>query len=195
LEIQTSQGSIGCDFLINAAGLHSINFAHNLKNFPRNLIPKSYFAKGNYFKLNSKPPFSYLVYPVPELGGLGVHATIDLSGQVRFGPDVQYLRESNTSFEFASAVPSDYTVDTSRERKFYEEIRKYWPCLPDDSLSPDYAGIRPKLSGPDHKDFVDFIIQGPRDHGIEGLVNLFGIESPGITSSLAIGQHVIKCLK
>ena len=141
-------------------------------------MPPSYFAKGNYFSLTGRSPFSRLIYPVPEAGGLGVHLTIDLGGQARFGPDVQW-----------TLSPDDLVVEPSRGDAFYAEVRKYWPELRDGSLRPDYAGIRPKIRPPGEP-AGDFVIQGPVTHGIAGLVNLFGIESPGLTASLAIAEHV-----
>jgi L-2-hydroxyglutarate oxidase LhgO len=140
-------------------------------------IPTAYFAKGNYFSCGVRAPFSHLIYPVPEPGGLGVHLTLDLGGQAKFGPDVEWVDSI------------DYTVDASRMERFYPAIRRYWPALPDGALSPGYAGIRPKIVPPAVAT-QDFMIQGPRDHGVNGLINLFGIESPGLTSSLAIADHV-----
>lgn len=164
--------------LINAAGLHAVDMARRIDGFPREHLPSAYLARGNYFQLGGKAPFSRLVYPLPEPGGLGVHLTLDLAGQARFGPDVEWIDTI------------DYRVDPVRAEGFYAEIRKYWPALRDGALSPAYAGIRPKISGP-HEAAADFMIQGPRDHGITGLVNLFGIESPGLTACLAIAREVV----
>jgi L-2-hydroxyglutarate oxidase LhgO len=136
------------------------------------------YAKGNYFSLSGKAPFSRLVYPIPEPGGLGVHYTIDMGGQGRFGPDVQWIDEIN------------YHVDETRGEKFYDQIRRYWPKLHDGALQPAYSGIRPKLVNAGEAD-ADFFIQGPEQHGIAGLINLFGIESPGLTSSLAIAEKIV----
>ena len=141
-------------------------------------MPQAHWAKGSYFVLGGRAPFSRLIYPVPEAGGLGVHLTLDLGGQAKFGPDVEWV-----------ASPSDLQVDPRRGDGFYAEVRKYWPGLPDHALQPGYAGIRPKISGPGEA-ARDFVIQGPEVHGVPGLINLFGIESPGLTSSLAIGRHV-----
>jgi L-2-hydroxyglutarate oxidase LhgO len=145
---------------------------------PRAHVPTAYLAKGHYFRLSGvRAPFRRLIYPVPEQAGLGIHATIDLGGQVRFGPDVEWVER-----------PS-YDVDPARAEKFFESIRRYWPGLPDGALQADYAGIRPKIVGPGQPP-ADFVIEGPRQHGCPGLVNLFGIESPGLTASLAIGDTV-----
>jgi len=144
-------------------------------------VPPTKFAKGNYFKLSGKAPFSHLVYPVPEPGGLGVHLTLDMGGQARFGPDVEWIDEP------------DYEVDPARGEKFYAAIRSYWPELPDASLEPDYAGIRPKLSGRGEPN-VDFLFLGPTNHNCKGLVALLGIESPGLTASLSIAEHVRKLI-
>ena len=169
--------SLGASVVINCAGLHAQDVAHRIDGVPKSSIPPAYFAKGNYFVLQAKAPFSRLVYPVPEPGGLGVHLTLDLAGQARFGPDVEWVERP------------EFTVDPRRAESFYAAIRRYWPGLPDGSLQPGYAGIRPKLSGPGEP-AADFLIQGPDTHGVPGLVNLYGIESPGLTSSLAIAGHV-----
>jgi L-2-hydroxyglutarate oxidase LhgO len=149
---------------------------------PAAAIPPTYYAKGNYFVLSGmKPPFGRLIYPVPEPGGLGTHVTIDLGGQMRFGPDVEWIDRI------------DYTVDPARGEKFYAAVRRYWPGLPDGAIQPGYAGIRPKLSPPSPEKggkADDFVIQGPEAHGVPGLVNMFGIESPGLTASLSLGEHV-----
>lgn len=164
--------------VINAAGLHAPALAARFVGLDARFVPQTFYAKGNYFTLATRAPFSHLIYPVPQAAGLGVHLTLDLGGQAKFGPDVQWVDS-----------PDDLTVDPARGDSFYAEVRKYWPGLPDGALLPGYAGIRPKISGPDAP-ASDFLIQGPRDHGVPGLVNLFGIESPGLTSCLAIGQLV-----
>jgi L-2-hydroxyglutarate oxidase LhgO len=164
--------------VVNAAGLHAPALAARIAGLPRQQVPTPYYAKGSYFSLAGRSPFSHLIYPVPEAAGLGVHLTLDLGGQARFGPDVQWVDS-----------PDDLQVDRQRGDAFYAEVRKYWPGLTDGALLPDYAGIRPKISGPGEP-AADFCIQGPLDHGVPGLVNLFGIESPGLTSCLAIGEHV-----
>ncbi len=164
--------------VVNAAGSHAQALAAHFAGLASRFVPPSYFAKGNYFTLPGRSPFGRLIYPVPEAAGLGVHLTIDLDGRARFGPDVQWV-----------GSPDDLRVDPSRGDAFYAEVRKYWPALRDGVLQPGYAGIRPKTRGPGEP-AGDFMIQGPATHGVAGLVNLFGIESPGLTSSLAIGEHV-----
>lgn len=163
--------------LINCAGLQAIALAHRFEGLPPETIATGQLAKGNYFSLTGKAPFSRLIYPMPDTGGLGIHLTLDLGGQARFGPDVQWVDRL------------DYAVDPARAAAFYEAIRTYWPGLPEDSLQPDYAGIRPKIIPPAGKP-ADFIIQGPKEHGIRGLFNLYGIESPGLTAALAIGELI-----
>ncbi len=171
-----------CRSVVNAAGLGAPDLARHFGGLPAETVPEAWFAKGNYFTLSGRAPFGRLVYPVPEPGGLGVHLTIDLGGQAKFGPDVQWV-----------SAPDDLVVDPARGDAFYAEVRKYWPALPDGALIPGYAGMRPKISGPGDP-AADFRIDGPRAHGVQGLVNLFGIESPGLTSSLAIGRHVTALL-
>jgi L-2-hydroxyglutarate oxidase LhgO len=169
--------TLACDLLINAAGLDAPATARQIEGMPADLIPQAYLAKGNYFSCSARSPFSRLIYPVPEPGGLGVHLTLDLAGQARFGPDVEWVDHI------------DYEVDPKRAERFYPAIRKYWPTLPDGALMPSYSGMRPKIVPPAIAS-QDFVIQGPREHGVDGLINLFGIESPGLTSSLAIADHV-----
>ncbi|RUV29796.1 FAD-dependent oxidoreductase, partial [Mesorhizobium sp. M5C.F.Ca.IN.020.32.2.1] len=166
---------------INAAGLGATALAGSLDGLDRQFVPEIRYAKGNYFSVAGRAPFSRLVYPIPEPGGLGVHLTLDLDGVARFGPDVEWTDEL------------DYRVDPARGERFYDEVRKYWPDLADRSLQPAYSGIRPKLSGPGEAN-ADFVIQDAAVHGVESLVNLFGIESPGLTSSLAIADHVAQRL-
>lgn len=172
---------IRTQILINSGGLSATRIAKNIMGFAQHNIPKTYFAKGNYFSLSSKAPFSHLIYPIPEPGGLGVHLTLDLGGQARFGPDVEWVDEIN------------FDVIPKRSEDFYAVIRTYWPELKDDTLKPAYSGIRPKITSPGEPD-ADFIIQDMNIHGIPGLINLFGIESPGLTSSLAIAKAVMKLL-
>jgi len=169
--------TLECKLLVNAAGLDAPAIARVVDGMPIELIPRAYLAKGNYFSCSKKAPFSRLIYPVPEPGGLGVHLTLDMAGQARFGPDVEWVDHI------------DYAVDPARADRFYPAIRKYWPALPDGALMPSYSGMRPKIVPPAIAS-QDFLIQGPSDHGVEGLINLFGIESPGLTSSLAIADHV-----
>ncbi len=171
--------------VINSAGLGAPRLARQFGGLPAAARPRPYFAKGNYFSLTGKAPFSRLIYPIPEAGGLGVHLTLDLGGQARFGPDVEWL-------DIDDERQIDYQVDQRRGDSFYASIRRYWPQLPDDALQPSYAGVRPKLGGPGTE--ADFRIEGPAQHGVAGLVNLFGIESPGLTASLAIARHVKEML-
>jgi L-2-hydroxyglutarate oxidase LhgO len=169
--------SLECGLLVNAAGLDAPAVARSIDGMPIEQIPPAYLAKGNYFSCSAPAPFSHLIYPVPEPGGLGVHLTLDMAGQARFGPDVEWVEKV------------DYTVDPARAERFYPAIRRYWPTLPDGALMPSYSGIRPKIVPPAVAT-QDFLIQGPREHGVDGLINLFGIESPGLTSSLAIADYV-----
>ena len=164
--------------VINAAGVHAPAVARTFEGLDARHVPAAYYCKGNYFTLSGRSPFQHLIYPVPEAAGLGVHLTVDMGGQAKFGPDVQWVDS-----------PDDLVVQPARGEVFYAEVRKYWPALPDGALLPGYAGIRPKINAP-HEAASDFVIQGPAEHGVPGLVNLFGIESPGLTSSLAIGEWV-----
>jgi len=169
--------------LVNAAGLHAPSVAARIAALARKHVPPPRYAKGNYYALAGRAPFSRLVYPVPEPGGLGVHLTLDLAGQARFGPDVEWL-------DVVDPDAIDYAVDPARARRFYAAIRRYWPALPDGALQPAYSGVRPKMQVPGGPP-ADFAIEGPAVHGTAGLVNLFGIESPGLTSSLAIADEVL----
>jgi L-2-hydroxyglutarate oxidase LhgO len=171
--------TLRCRLLVNAAGLHAPQLASRIAGMPPNRVPPSYYAKGNYFTLSGRSPFSRLIYPVPVPGGLGVHLTVDLGNQARFGPDVEWIDQI------------DYTVDPARADGFYAAVRKYWPALKDGSLQPGYAGIRPKIV-PKGAPGQDFIVQDPQSHGVAGLINLFGIESPGLTASLALADHVLE---
>lgn len=162
---------------VNAAGLGAPKLARSIRGFPESAVPRSYLARGSYFALTGSSPFSRLVYPVPVEGGLGVHLTLDIAGRARFGPDVEWVEEI------------DYRVDPRRADAFYAEIRRYWPSLPDESLTLAYAGVRPKISGPGEP-AADFRIDGPRQHGVSNFVNLFGVESPGLTACLAIADMV-----
>ncbi len=168
---------VACKTLINSAGLGAQTVAHSLQGLDSKHVPPSFYAKGNYFSLQGKAPFQHLIYPVPEPGGLGTHLTLDLAGGARFGPDVEWLDTI------------DYSVDVNRKAQFIAAIQRFWPTVDAEQLNADYAGIRPKITGPGET-AADFMIQGPSDHGIHRLVNLFGIESPGLTSSLAIAKHV-----
>ncbi len=172
---------LACKELVNSAGLGALDLGRSISGLAPEHVPEQpkLMAKGNYFILSGKSPFSRLIYPVPFVGGLGIHSTLDLGGQTKFGPDAEWTENP------------DYEVDPGRAASFYDSVRRFWPDLPDGSLNPGYAGIRPKLRGPEAgKHFDDFLIQGPKDHGVPGLVNLFGIESPGLTSSLAIAEDV-----
>ena len=164
--------------VVNSAGLAAPSLALRFEGLDALHVPTPHYAKGSYFTLAGRAPFSRLIYPAPEAAGLGVHLTLDMGGQARFGPDVQWVDD-----------PADLQVDPSRGDAFYAEVRRYWPGLKDGALVPGYAGMRPKISAPGEP-AADFVVQGPAVHGVPGLVNLFGIESPGLTSSLAIGAHV-----
>ena len=170
--------ALTCNVLVNASGLHAPSLARQIAGIPACAIPPEYLCKGNYFTMQGRAPFSRLIYPTPHHAGLGVHLTLDLGGQAKFGPDVEWIDQE------------DYSVDPRRCEGFYEAVRTYWPGMPDASLQPGYAGIRPKISGP-HDPAADFMISGPAAHGVPGLVNLFGIESPGLTSSLAIARETL----
>jgi L-2-hydroxyglutarate oxidase LhgO len=171
-----------CRYLINSAGLTAQQVAKQIDGLDQNFIPPLYLAKGSYFQCAGKPAFSRLIYPAPVDGGLGVHVTLDLQGQMRFGPDVEWLDHSDPNLV-------DYQVDQNRSASFYAAVRTYWPGLPDGAIRPDYAGCRPKVT-PKGAPAGDFIIQCDTTHGLPGLVNLFGFESPGLTGSLAIADRV-----
>jgi len=173
--------SLTCNVLVNASGLHAPSLARRIEGLPAGSIPAEYLCKGSYFTLSGRAPFSRLIYPIPAHAGLGVHLTLDLGGQAKFGPDTEWIERE------------DYTLDPHRADVFYEAVRRYWPGLPDGALAPGYTGIRPKISGP-REPAADFDISGPAEHGVPGLVNLFGIESPGLTSSLAVAEEVLQRL-
>jgi len=176
-------------FLVNSAGLAAAQVARRVQGLASPFCPKLTYAKGSYFSYLHKSPFSRLIYPAPVDGGLGVHATLDLAGRVRFGPDVEWLEGTDDN-----DPRFDYRVDDARAEMFYASIRRYWPQLPDDMLTADYAGVRPKLSGRGEQ-AADFVIDDVNQHGVSGLINLFGIESPGLTSALALGEEVANRLK
>ncbi|RQP25821.1 NAD(P)/FAD-dependent oxidoreductase [Piscinibacter terrae] len=178
-----SPTELSARIVVNAAGLWAPSLAARTRGLDVRHVPTPRFAKGNYFSLSGRSPFSRLIYPMPEAGGLGVHLTLDLAGQARFGPDVQWL-------DIDRPEDIDYRVDATRGDAFYAAIRSYWPALPDGALQAAYSGVRPKLDGT-----TDFIIQGPRAHGVPGLVHLLGIESPGLTSCLAIADEVARTLE
>jgi L-2-hydroxyglutarate oxidase LhgO len=168
--------------LVNSAGLSAPTLARSIAGLPAASIPRDYYCRGVYFSLSGRAPFTRLIYPAPEAAGLGVHLTLDMAGQARFGPDTEWIDGI------------DYTVDPRRGDRFYAAIRTYWPGLRDGALQPSYAGIRPKISGP-KEPAADFVIQGPAEHGVPGLVNLYGIESPGLTASLPIAAEVRRALE
>ena len=170
--------TVTCRTVVNAAGLWAQNVARSIRGVPSSSIPAQYFAKGHYFTLSGKSPFSHLVYPVPVPGGLGVHVTLDLAGQARFGPDVSWI----------DGV--DYAFEEGREARFYEAIRAYFPALGDGALTPGHTGIRPKLAASGAA-AQDFMIQSESEHGVPGLVNLYGIESPGLTAALAVATAAL----
>ena len=182
------QIELGFHHLINATGLYAPILARRFEGLQSDHIPPAHFAKGNYYSLAGKAPFKHLIYPIPEAAGLGVHLTLDLGGQAKFGPDVQWLEGIDSPDDI------DYSVDPRRADGFYAEVRKYWPGLRDGQLTPSYSGVRPKITAP-HEAAADFVIQGQATHGVRGLVNLFGIESPGLTSCMAIGEEVAEMIK
>lgn len=170
-------GAFEFDAIANCAGLRAQGVARTIEDYPAARVPRLVLGKGNYFSYAGRPVFTRLIYPTPIVGGLGVHVTLDMAGRMRFGPDVEWVETE------------DYDVDPSRADSFYDRVRTYWPGLPDGSLKPDYAGIRPKLGGPKDGQ-ADFLIDAPAQHGVPGLVHMFGIESPGLTSSLSLGEEV-----
>ncbi len=172
--------------VVNAASLHACSVARSIRGLSPAHVPTEHFAKGSYYSLQGKVPFKHLIYPAPQDAWLGVHLTLDLGGQAKFGPDLEWL-------DPATPAQIDYRVDLARAQGFYAEVRRYWPDLPDGSLAPSYSGVRPKIHGPGEP-APDFRIDGPAVHGVNGLVNLFGIESPGLTSALALGEHVAAML-
>ena len=178
---------LGARVLVNSAGLSAPAVAARIAGLAAPHVPRAHFAKGSYFALAGAAPFSRLVYPIPEKAGLGVHLTLDMGGSARFGPDVEWI-------DPPSADEIDYAVDGGRAAGFYAAIRRYWPGLPDGALQPAYAGVRPKLGG-SAAAAQDFRIDGPETHGLAGLVNLFGIESPGLTASLAIADEVARRIR
>ena len=173
----TEPMTLRCRTVVNSGGLHAPALAQKITGMPSDRVPTAYYAKGNYFTLTGRSPFTHLIYPVPVPGGLGVHITVDMGGQAKFGPDVEWIDGI------------EYTVDPHRADKFYAAVRKYWPGIKDGSLQPGYAGIRPKIV-PQGAPAQDFTITGPADHGVPGLIHLFGIESPGLTASLALAEQV-----
>ena len=182
LAVNESEPTLRARSVINCAGLEASDLARSIEGFPSQLVPTTHFVKGSYFALSGHSPFHRLIYPLPEPGSLGVHLTLDLAGRARFGPDMEPVEAL------------DYAVDAARSAAFYEAIRTYWPRLRDGALQPAYAGIRPRISRPGEP-LADFRIDGPATHGHPGIVNLFGIESPGLTASLAIADYVVRLLQ
>jgi L-2-hydroxyglutarate oxidase LhgO len=174
-------GEFAFDAVVNCAGLGAQKLAHAMEDYPQERVPRLVLAKGNYFTFTRRPVFTRLIYPVPAPGGLGVHVTLDLAGRMRFGPDVEWIEREY------------YPVDPKRAELFYGAIRRYWPKMPDGALAPDYSGIRPKLTGKGEPQ-ADFVIDAPAQHGLPGLVQMFGIESPGLTSSLSLAEDVANAL-
>lgn len=186
--LRLADGSeLAARIVVNAAALHACALARRFEGLDARHVPQPFYAKGSYFMLSGRAPFSRLIYPAPADAWLGVHLTLDLGGQARFGPDLQWL-------DVSSPEQIDYAVDPARAQGFYAEVRRYWPGLPDGALQPGYSGVRPKIHGP-QQPAPDFRIDGPAAHGVAGLVNLFGIESPGLTSCLAIAEEVVARLQ
>jgi L-2-hydroxyglutarate oxidase LhgO len=173
---------LAADIVVNSASLHACALARRFEGLDARFVPQEWFAKGNYYALSGRAPFTHLIYPAPADAHLGTHLTLDLGGQAKFGPDIEWLTVKTPQ-------EIDYQVDPRRADGFYAEVRRYWPGLPDGALAPSYSGVRPKIHGP-HEKAPDFRIDGPALHGVPGLVNLFGIESPGLTSSMAIAERV-----
>jgi len=169
--------SVRCKAVVNSAGLYAPRVARTLRGLHPDVVPRAYFARGHYFALAGRSPFQHLVYPVPAPGALGIHVTLDLAGRARFGPDISW------------STGVDYAFDEARRQTFYGAIRRYYPGLAEDDLEPGYVGIRPKIV-PEGAPGADFVVQGPDSHGVPGLVNLFGIESPGLTACLALADEV-----
>jgi L-2-hydroxyglutarate oxidase LhgO len=183
----TEPGLLDVDIIVNAAGLTAWDTATRIEGYGVERLPKRRLAKGNYFSCSGKPAFTRLIYPAPADGGLGVHLTLDLAGRMKFGPDVEWLGDIDPA-------TIDYTVNPARGDSFYAAVRRYWPDMPDGVLTADYSGVRPKLSGPGEA-AADFFIEGPAEHGLRGIVQLIGIESPGLTASLAIARLVLQSLR
>ena len=188
IEVETPDGAlrVATRRLVLAGGLSTHALAARLSGYDHSRAPPLALAKGSYFSCRRPPAFSRLIYPVPAAGGLGVHLTLDLAGRMQFGPDVEWLDTDDIG-------GIDFTVDPERSQSFYESIRRYWPDLPDGALAPDYSGVRPKLSRRGEP-AADFVIDGPQEHGIPGLAALYGIESPGLTASLALARYVVERL-
>jgi L-2-hydroxyglutarate oxidase LhgO len=178
LEVEgAAAAKLNCTVLVNCAGLGSVALARSIAGLDQRCVPRAYLCKGSYFSVRQRSPLRHLIYPVPETGGLGVHLTLDLAGAARFGPDTQWIESI------------DYRVVPTRAEEFEHAVRRYWPGLPGGALRPAYAGVRAKIAGPGEPD-ADFRIDTARQHGVPGLINLFGIESPGLTAALALAEHV-----
>lgn len=177
LDSQGEKIKLQCQYIINCAGLHATKVATEIFDMPNSKIPQIHYCRGHYFSYQGISPFKQLIYPIPEANGLGIHASLNIAGQLKFGPDTQYIDSI------------DYQVPETLKIKFIEAIAKYFPTVDSTKLIPDYAGIRPKLQGV-NDDFKDFYIQSSKQHNVQGLINLFGIDSPGLTSSLAIAEYV-----
>lgn len=178
LRLRNGEAEFVCSTVVNCAGLAACKLLETMEGFPSEHVPSQYYAKGNYFAYAGKSPFTRLIYPLPDKAGLGTHLTIDAQQRAKFGPDVEWITD-----------PASLDVNPLRSKNFYSAIRKYWPALPDGSLVADYAGIRPKLV-PAGSPPADFVVQGPKTHGVAGLINMLGIESPGLTASLALADLV-----
>ena len=175
------QGDLECRVLINAAGMGALKVASGIAGLPPSLVPTLYYAQGHYYSLRGRSPFQQLIYPVPPAASLGVHLVLDTAGRCRLGPDLRWIDAP------------DYRFDDSQREQFVAAIRHWWPAVPVDDLQPDFVGVRPKISGPGEPT-ADFSLMGPGQHGMDGLVQLFGIESPGLTSSLALADEVLRLL-
>jgi L-2-hydroxyglutarate oxidase LhgO len=182
IAVNGAQPQLRARWLVNCAGLGATGLAQRIEGFPQQHVPRLHLTKGSYFGLNTRPPFSRLIYPLPLAGGVGIHLTLDLAGRGRFGPDVE------------AVAGLEYAVDAARAPQFYAAIREYWPGLPEGALVPDYAGLRPRISAPGEP-LADFRIDDPRRHGVPQILNLFGIESPGLTASLALASEAVSRIR
>jgi len=191
--LQGQEAQLTVKYCVNAAGLNAVNLFKNTEGFPQACLPLASYAKGSYFSYGAKTPFSHLVYPIPELGGLGIHLTLDMAGAAKFGPDVEWLEGLVSDKSPSLEKEFDYAVDPKKSTDFAKAIGEYWPNVVESKLVAAYAGVRPKIAA-QHEPVGDFIIQGSNVHGVKGLVNLFGIESPGLTASLAIAEQVTEIL-
>lgn len=191
--LQGQGAQLTAKYCVNAAGLNAIGLFKEIEGFPQACLPLASYAKGSYFSYSAKTPFSHLIYPIPVPGGLGIHLTLDMAGAAKFGPDVEWLERSLPDKHASSVEGFDYAVDPEKSASFAKAISEYWPNVDEAKLAAAYAGVRPKIST-QHESDGDFIIQGSNIHGVKGLVNLFGVESPGLTASLAIAARVSEIL-